>query len=136
MSGRCIWEYMIAVYQSALSSILPLYVTYHTHVYLCVRAYFLWLCGIVHTAACSPIWSEHKKDLHFISISLVLAQPLGVTYKGLIQLFFSSQQEENIFMVNGLLKQITISNNSISFNLIDFIPRGGERNLNLKPLHF
>lgn len=38
-------------------------------------------------------------------------------------------------MVTGLLKQITISNNSISVNLIDFIPRG-ERNLNLNPLHF
>lgn len=38
-------------------------------------------------------------------------------------------------MVTGLLKQISISNNSISVNVIDFIPRG-ERNLNLGPLHF
>lgn len=29
---------------------------------------------------------------------------MGVTYQGLIQLFFYSQQEENIFMVNGLPK--------------------------------
>lgn len=56
-------------------------------------------------------------------------------YKGLIQLFLGSRQEGNIFMVTGLLKQITISNNSISVNLIDFIARG-ERNLNLNPLHF
>lgn len=29
---------------------------------------------------------------------------IGVTYKGLIQLFFLSEQKENIFMVNGLPK--------------------------------
>lgn len=44
------------------------------------------------------------ENLHSISISLVPALPLGVTNQGLIQLFLRSQQEENIFMVNGLLK--------------------------------
>lgn len=59
---------------------------------------------ILQPSACYTYVFYAWENLHFVSISLVLAQPLGVTYEGLIQLFFRSQQEENIFMVNGLLK--------------------------------
>lgn len=70
------------------------------------------ICTLVHMCrkfnfTCPCLLADMSRaweNLHFISRSLVLAQPLGVTYKGLIQLFFCSQQEENIFMVNGLLK--------------------------------
>lgn len=68
-----------------------------------ICTYFVWLCGPLDTPRLLIyvyIWRKHRK----FSKSLVLLRPLRVTYKGLIQLFFSSQQEENIFMVNGLLK--------------------------------
>lgn len=47
------------------------------------------------------VFLQHRKNLHSMCWNFGAAQPLGSFNKSLIQLFFSSQQEENIFMENG-----------------------------------